>query len=68
MHVHLPDAAAAADATDLIDRFGAFAAAEAAARAHASRERGNVVAFCRWRQIARWIGQWHAGPEGATRH
>lgn len=53
--VYLPDAAAAADATDLIDRFGEFAAMEAAARANKSRGLGNVVHFCRWRQIERMI-------------
>lgn len=54
-HVHLPDRAAAADAADLIARFGAYAASEAAARADRSRELGNVVHFCRWRQIERLI-------------
>jgi len=29
-HVHIPDAAAARDATDLMERFGDFAADEAA--------------------------------------
>ena len=39
-YVHLPDATAAA---------------EAAARANHSRGLGNVVHFCRWRQIERMI-------------
>lgn len=56
MHpVYLPDAAAAADAAELIQRFGAYAASEAAARADRSRDLGNVVHFCRWRQIERMI-------------
>jgi hypothetical protein len=46
---------ALADATDLIERFGDYAAAEAAARAERSREEGNVNRFCHWRQIERVI-------------
>ena len=53
--VHLPDRAALADAAELIDRFGAFAAPEARLRADRSRDVGNVVHFCRWRQIERMI-------------
>ena len=53
--VYLPDAAAAADAAELIARFGDYAAGEAAARAHRSRGLGNVIHFCRWRQIERMI-------------
>ena len=54
-HVHLPDRAAAADVAELIARFGTFAASEAASRADRSRDLGNVVHFCRWRQIERMI-------------
>jgi hypothetical protein len=54
-HVHLPDATAAAEAAELIARFGDHAAFEAAARANHSRGLGNVVHFCRWRQIERMI-------------
>ena len=46
---------ALADASDLIDRFGDDAGFEAAARADQSREAGNVVRFCHWRQIERVI-------------
>jgi len=53
--VHLPDAAAAAEAAELIERFGGFAADEAAARASRSRDLGNVIHYCRWRQIQRLI-------------
>jgi hypothetical protein len=53
--LHLPDASAAADAAELIARFGVYAASEASARADRSRDLGNVVHFCRWRQIARMI-------------
>ena len=56
-HIHIPDAAAAREAAELIDRFGAFAADEAASRANQSRDRGNVIHFCRWRSIQRLIEQ-----------
>lgn len=67
-HVHVPDAAAAADAAELLARFGPFAVSEAAARADESRALGNVVAFCRWRQIERLIGLMEAGGAGSTIH
>jgi hypothetical protein len=54
-HVHLADRAALADAADLIARFGAYAGSEAALRAGRSRDVGNVVHFCRWRQVERMI-------------
>lgn len=54
-YVHLPDPAAANDAAELIAHFGIHAASEAAARADRSRELGNVIHFCRWRQIERMI-------------
>ncbi|QNQ07568.1 hypothetical protein [Sphingomonas alpina] len=44
-----------ADATDLIARFGDDAGFEAAARADKSRDIGNHLHFCRWRQIERLI-------------
>ncbi|GAA4009815.1 hypothetical protein [Sphingomonas humi] len=43
------------DANQLIDRFGADAALEAAVRAEGARDRGNVLRFCHWRQIERVI-------------
>lgn len=43
------------DAADLIARFGANAGCEAAARADRSRDIGNHLHFCRWRQIERLI-------------
>jgi hypothetical protein len=67
-HVHLPDRSAAADAAELIARFGLHAADEAAARADRSRDLGNVVHFCRWRQIERMILLLSAGAEGRTLH
>lgn len=52
---YVADRAVLADATDLIARFGLDAAIEAAARADRSRDLGNVVHFCRWRQIERLV-------------
>lgn len=53
--VYLSDASAAADAAELISRFGIHAASEAAARADRSRDLGNVIHFCRWRDVERMI-------------
>jgi hypothetical protein len=52
---YVADRAVLADATDLIARFGLDAPVEAAARADRSRDLGNVVHFCRWRQIERLV-------------
>ena len=49
------DRGSVADAHDLMARFGDDAGSEAAALADASRNRGNVTNFCRWRQIERMI-------------
>lgn len=68
LHVHLPDAAAAAEAAELIDQFGGFAADEAAARASRSRDLGNVIHYCRWRQIQRLIEVLGEDPAEATLH
>jgi hypothetical protein len=43
------------DATDLIRNFGDAAIGEASARASRSRNDGNVIRFCHWRQIERVI-------------
>lgn len=68
LFVHLPDAAAANEAAELIDRFGGFAADEAAARADRSRNLGNVIHYCRWRQIQRLIEALALDAGGATVH
>ena len=47
--------AALDDAAMLIDRFGDNAGYEAASRAEHSRDVGNVMRFCHWRQIERVI-------------
>lgn len=67
-HIHLSDRAAFVDADELISRFGAHAAREAARRASRSRKLGNFVHFCRWRQIARMIERLASGPGDATLH
>ena len=67
--VYLSDASAAADAAELISRFGIHAASEAAARADRSRDLGNVIHFCRWRDVERMIESLSAaGPADATIH
>jgi hypothetical protein len=43
------------EAQALIDQFGIAAGLEAADRAEASRNVGNHINFCRWRQIERLI-------------
>jgi hypothetical protein len=47
--------AAFTEAAQLIERFGAHAGAEAALRADRSRDLGNFIHFCRWREVARMI-------------
>ncbi len=59
--VYLTDRASAADADELMRSFGAHAASEAARRARASRSLGNVVHYCRWRQIERMIDRLASG-------
>ncbi len=52
---YLGDAREVADADELIRSFGDDAGFEAAARADHSRDLGNHIHFCRWRQIERLI-------------
>ncbi|NNM77529.1 hypothetical protein HJG53_11480 [Sphingomonas sp. ID1715] len=52
---YVADRAMLAEATDLMARFGGNAACEAAARADRSRDLGNVLHFCRWRQVERLV-------------
>ncbi|HEX8241235.1 MAG TPA: hypothetical protein VF574_15985 [Allosphingosinicella sp.] len=47
--------AAFTEAARLIERFGDYAGSEAALRADKSRDLGNFVHFCRWREVARMI-------------
>jgi hypothetical protein len=55
MTPYVADRAMLAEATDLISRFGVEAMLEASARADRSRDLGNVVHFCRWRQVERLV-------------
>jgi hypothetical protein len=52
---YLADRAQVFDAADLIRKFGDDAGFEAASRADESRDLGNQLHFCRWRQIERLI-------------
>jgi hypothetical protein len=52
---------ALADAAELMERFGDDAGFEAAARAERSRDVGNVLHFCHWRQIERVIATLSSG-------
>ena len=52
---YLADVREVADAAELIRAFGDHAGSEAAARADRSRDLGNHVHFCRWRQIERLV-------------
>lgn len=52
---YLADAAQVAAAAELLSSFGKDAAAEAGSRAERSRDIGNHVHFCQWRQIQRLI-------------
>jgi hypothetical protein len=45
-----------ADADELITLYGSGAAGEAKLRASRSRDLGNVILFCHWREIERLIG------------
>jgi hypothetical protein len=67
-HVHISDPGAVNEAAELIDRFGEFAADEAAARARSSRNLGNVIHYCHWRQIQRLIEVLDTGRIEATLH
>lgn len=54
-NVHIAGSVAFAEAAELITRFGAEARSEAQSRASRSRDLGNVIHFCRWREVERMI-------------
>lgn len=55
MQPHISSACQVADADRLLERFGETAMAEARRRAGISRNLGNHVHFCRWRQVERLV-------------
>ena len=59
---------ALADASDLMARYGDDAGFEAAIRAERSRDVGNVVGFCHWRQIERVIATLSSDEVHGTVH
>lgn len=61
------DRAGADLAAEFMALFGKDATSEAAGRARRSRDRGNVVGYCRWRQVERLIAALEDGAD-ATRH
>lgn len=64
----IADREAALDAARLIDDHGECAADVAAANAGLSRDRGNAIGFCRWRQIERLIDIMTEAEGEQTRH
>ncbi len=60
--------AALADAAQLIEAFGDDAGFEAASRAEHSRDAGNVLRFCHWRQIERVIATLSSDEVRGTVH
>jgi hypothetical protein len=59
---------ALADASELIERYGDDAGFQAAALAERSRDDGNVVRFCHWRQIERVIATLASDEISGTVH
>ncbi len=59
---------ALAEASDLLDRYGDDAGFEAAALAEQSRDAGNVLCFCYWRQIERVIATLSCAEVRGTIH
>lgn len=57
-----------ADAAELIEHFGDSADSEATLRARRSRDLGNVVHFCRWREAGRMIRLLGADEASGLRH
>lgn len=55
-------------AVDLRSSFGTGAAIEAAIRAGRSRDLGNVIHFCRWREVGRLLDLLESEIVIGTRH
>lgn len=56
------------EAENLMAQHGREAGLEAAERAEHSRNQGNHINFCRWRQIERLIQMMHSTEVDGTRH
>lgn len=67
-HVHVEDRELLTEATDLMTHYGELAQFEAAQRADRSRSLGNVIHFCRWRQVERTIAMLSADEVTGTIH
>jgi len=67
-HVHVEDRELLSQATDLMTHYGDLAQFEAAQRADRSRSLGNVIHFCRWRQVERTIAMLSAEEVTGTVH
>lgn len=65
---YLADTRPHSDAADLLAAFGALAGEEARARADRSRQIGNHLHFCRWRQVERLIAVLRTGEASGTIH
>jgi hypothetical protein len=68
MSLYVADRSSVVAAEELIATFGDEAGFEAAARADKSRDLGNHVHFCRWRQIERLIVLMSVGRAVGTIH
>lgn len=62
------DSADLSDAITLMNEHGEHAVVEAAIRAIDSRDRGNVVLFCRWRLVSRFLSSISDPDDFATFH
>ena len=65
---YLADRRDVAEADNLVRMFGDDAGFEAAARADKSRDIGNHLHFCRWRQIERLVVLMSIGRAVGTVH
>ena len=54
-HMIIAERATFDGANELIQLYGENAAVEAAERAERCRDAGNVIRFCRWREVTRLI-------------
>lgn len=68
MQLFLADRTSVHAAEDLIATFGDDAGSQAAARADKSRDLGNHIHFCRWRQIERLVALMSVGRAVGTVH